>query len=218
MIKPVIVQHENERGCGFRSTGANDVGIYLVGDPIMVPCSRLPFPLTVCPCCGAGVKPSRGFTWINPSKLFLEQYTPKCAENCQTGSCHMNTHRERAGLMWIGSSYYPTPHHFINEARAMGISKKIGSVPNGFEFEHDIVYLAHRQAVANFDQPFPDDDEDQPYTPGVIMAFMPHGIDLVIRENKIPEKALNIMERVGPEFCRLVQVVKETQTSMDLTS
>lgn len=56
-----------KRGCGWRAPGA----IYLRSDESDgFNCVRVPIPLDVCNVCGEGVKPSRGFTWINPVKLF----------------------------------------------------------------------------------------------------------------------------------------------------
>lgn len=57
---------ETKRGCGYRKVG----GLYLVGSGIGSPCDRLPFELTVCPCCSQGVKQSRGWTWIDVGKFF----------------------------------------------------------------------------------------------------------------------------------------------------
>jgi len=52
---------EEKRGCGYRKVGA----MYLCGMGIPVECDRLPYELTVCRVCGAGVKQSRGFTWLD---------------------------------------------------------------------------------------------------------------------------------------------------------
>ena len=57
---------EQKRGCGYRKVG----GLYMVGGGIGVPCDRLPYELTVCPCCSQGVKQSRGWTWIDVAKFF----------------------------------------------------------------------------------------------------------------------------------------------------
>ena len=59
------IVNESERGCGFRKKG----GLYLVSEGLAAPCGKLPIPLTVCPVCGQGIKPSRGWTWINGKKL-----------------------------------------------------------------------------------------------------------------------------------------------------
>lgn len=57
---------EAKRGCGYRKVG----GLYLVSSGAGLPCDRLPFPLTVCPTCSCGIKPSRGWTWVEPGALF----------------------------------------------------------------------------------------------------------------------------------------------------
>ena len=35
-----------------------------------ISCHRLPLNIPVCPVCGQGIKFTRGFTWINPGKIF----------------------------------------------------------------------------------------------------------------------------------------------------
>ena len=57
---------ENRRGCGYRTPG----GLYLMGGYPVQSCHRLPFELSVCTTCGQGVKPARGWTWIDGVKLF----------------------------------------------------------------------------------------------------------------------------------------------------
>ena len=56
---------EAKRGCGYRKVG----GLYLVSDGLGIPCDRLPITLEVCPCCGAGIKPARGWTWVDVPTL-----------------------------------------------------------------------------------------------------------------------------------------------------
>lgn len=74
----IETRHESERGCGFRKSGKDGVGIYLVGDGIFEPCERLPFPLTACPTCGGGIRFGRGWTWISPALLFASDILPLC--------------------------------------------------------------------------------------------------------------------------------------------
>ena len=57
---------EAKRGCGYRKVG----GLYMVGGGVGIPCDRLPFELTVCSCCGQGIKQARGWTWVDVAKLF----------------------------------------------------------------------------------------------------------------------------------------------------
>jgi len=58
---------DQKRGCGWRQGG----GLYMVvqEDFSGFSCGRLPFELTVCPTCSAGIKPSRSWTWINTPQL-----------------------------------------------------------------------------------------------------------------------------------------------------
>lgn len=73
---------EGKRGCGFRKIG----GLYMVGEYVSVPCDRLPFILDVCPCCGGGVKQTRGTTWIQPLDLFEGDHpTRRYWHNPETG-------------------------------------------------------------------------------------------------------------------------------------
>lgn len=61
---------EKKRGCGYRKIG----GLYLVTDGGGSPCDRLPFELDVCPTCGGGIKPARGWSWFSPAGLFLDDH------------------------------------------------------------------------------------------------------------------------------------------------
>jgi hypothetical protein len=56
---------EGRRGCGWRKPGA----MYLVSGNLSEPCPRLPFETEVCPTCGEGIKPARGYTWVDGGKL-----------------------------------------------------------------------------------------------------------------------------------------------------
>jgi len=53
---------EAKRGCGWRKAN----GLYLVGGGLAAPCDRMPYALDRCPTCGAGVKFTRGHTWLQP--------------------------------------------------------------------------------------------------------------------------------------------------------
>ncbi len=61
---------EPRRGCGYRRLGK----IYVRGTGLAYPCHRLPMNLEVCPVCGQGIKFTRGWTEINPLKLFGNCY------------------------------------------------------------------------------------------------------------------------------------------------
>lgn len=66
---------EGARGCGFRKPG----GLYLVSGGLSEECPLLPIEMEVCPTCGEGVKPARGWTWVDGAKLIppVEHGTPE---------------------------------------------------------------------------------------------------------------------------------------------
>ena len=128
------------RGCGFRKVGA----CYLVGDyPYHEACDRMPFPLTTCPVCGQGLKVSRGFTEVNPYRLW--GIHRDCNDNFRP--CLLCDPQDQpAYLMLVGAGNYPTPQDFVQEALAMGISKRIPFIPKGLELGKTVLYLAHPKA------------------------------------------------------------------------
>jgi hypothetical protein len=62
---------EAKRGCGYRKVG----GTYLVSGGLGMPCCKMPILLKTCPCCGHGVKQSRGWTWIDPKEWLKGECT-----------------------------------------------------------------------------------------------------------------------------------------------
>lgn len=183
--------YEKKRGCGYRKPSKNGAGLYLMSGSLIAPCGRLPFPLDVCPCCGAGIKFSRGFTWIDPSKLLAPELppAPTCQPPCTV--CNPNLVGDRAGLMWVGAKYY-TPRSFALEANEVGISKKVNSIPNSFDIGKTFIYLAHKQAAYDWNDP------KSPARPGIFSAFKPVRVDIVIADaDKVPERALAIKEKLG---------------------
>lgn len=232
----VTISVEKSRGCGYRKPAKDGVGIYLVGPEGGYHCSRLPFELRSCSTCGGGWHASRGWNWIEPMKVFQEplpKIDPSHAghlalarlveakgcgpERLECGTCPLGrgTPEGKHGLVWIGEKHYPTAASFMEEALAMGVSRKIKAVPKDFEPGKTVVYLAHRKAVpgAPLDRgaehmghfEFPEGNEDP--KPGIFSAFRPTAIDLVIEDAKnVPEKAVKLAEKYG---ARIVQVVRD---------
>jgi len=211
--------YEQKRGCGYRKPSTDGVGIYLMGPVFSEVCERLPFPLSICPVCGNGIKFSRGFTWIEPERLFAKELEPKCIfpmnlkpdqpvppythahHLCPMCSPHL-IGGEKAGMLWVGVKYY-TPESFMNEADEMGISKKIRSIPRGFEIGKHWIYLAHKHAIPQ------EAHQDSPTFPGVFTVFKPTHVDLVIEdENSIPEKAVRLAEKLGDK-AKIVKVISK---------
>ena len=132
---------EQKRGCGWRKIS----GLYLVGDFAHVPCDKLPIPLAVCPCCGNGIKANRGWTKINPIKLFgSHRYCADKFKPCFV--CDPQSFGEVGYLLRIGEKFYPKVEDFISEGIRMGISRRIAQIPRDFILGKTVVYLAHINA------------------------------------------------------------------------
>lgn len=175
---------EAERGCGFRKVG----GLYLVSGGLGEPCHKLPIPLDVCPCCHGGIKPSRGFTWVGPALV---------GPACEDGSGYIiNRHHhcrhcpvcspkllgDKAGLLWIGGAYYPTPAHFTEEARVQGVSRRIPALPRGFEAGKHFVLCAHREATAG---------ADGKKIAGIFHVFRPERVELIVRRSEATQAKID---------------------------
>jgi len=219
----VRISIEQKRGCGYRSSGADGVGIYLVGPPGGEECERLPFPVHVCPACGQGIRPSRAPRWVQPSELFALNNGPICDPRIKDhdhNRCPICTPGllERALLIWIGEKHYATAAHFMLEAYKMGISRKLAAIPRDFVIGEDYVLIAHKNAIPD-DVKFAIADqkkiEDLVWEPGIFYVWRPAKVELVIdNENDIPEKALNIQKQHGEDKVEIIKVVRDVDVTM----
>jgi hypothetical protein len=168
----MITLREGKRGCGYRKAG----GLYLVSPGSGRPCGLLPIPLVTCPTCGHGIKFSRGWTWVNVASLAaMNPSGCEMSEGC--GDCPLADAKiQKAGLLWIGEQYYKTPEIWAKEAREMGISRRIKSVPHGFKIGETWVALAHIRAI-----PEPILQHDSNATPGIFRLFKPTAIQYVVK-------------------------------------
>lgn len=198
----IETRHETERGCGYRKPG----GLYIVsgGEAVTVDC--LPIPLHVCPTCNQGVKPTRSFQWIEPKVLLSE--TLKC-DRCHMYRCPIKEALQGTqGLMWIGSKFY-TPQSFMQEAKQVGISKRIPAVPKDFKLGKHWIYLGHREAIttgkaaATFDL--------NANTPGIFTIFKPTAIEYVVRpdDQQLRPEALGAKAKRGITLVDVVPVEKQ---------
>jgi hypothetical protein len=193
-VKTVV---DSQRGCGWRKPG----GLYFRCDGIMVPCGKLPVPLAVCPCCSAGIKPARGWTWFNPRPfLAVKPCSLKAEEPDRCQLCPMETAPERAGLLWIGEKFYPTPEDYQAESRKLGVSRRITRIPQGYK-PGDRIYLAHRKAIKGTDE------KGAPtFGPGIFTTFVPDRIEYITKGTEKPEELAALVERgITP-----VKVVRDT--------
>jgi len=193
---------ESKRGCGYRKVN----GIYLVGGKLSAPCDRLPFKLEICPCCGAGIKFSRGFTWIEPAKLFggnhakeectcvgrcpvcmpEDLFEPRSMNGFETAETYPPEYN--AGLLWIGEKFY-SPESFNEEASEMGISRRINTIPHDFELGKTWIFFAHKKAIKN---------DDDTFTPAIISAFRPNKIEKIVLQSEYDEwkKVKTLIEKM----------------------
>jgi hypothetical protein len=186
------------RGCGHRKPG----GLYLVAGAPSAPCGKLPLELSVCPCCGQGIKFSRGWTWVDADRLFKEirclLQEDLCGhfdQRCPAATGLMG----RAGLIWVGEKFYPKTSDFTAEAAKMGISRRIKSIPHGFELGKTWVLFAHiRAIVVEISSAIPGDDQ-RPFEaatkPGVFMFFRPTAIEYVVKGTESEDELRKIADR-----------------------
>ena len=214
---------EEKRGCGYRKVG----GIYLVGGFRGVPCDRIPFPLKSCPSCGSGIHFTRALTEINPLKLFglhddlgpikdhFDQYPGLQALVEATGGfkqckdperpCFLCDPKEDPGyIMFVGEKFYPTPDHFMEEARRLGISKRLpnDNLPKNLVLGQTVIYLAHSKAcvVREKDEGqngklalFPEESDQQKlvraeevkYQLGIFTAFVPRAVEKIFWQSDL---------------------------------
>lgn len=199
---------EEKRGCGYRKVG----GLYLCGEYIHVSCDRLPMLLGTCPTCGQGIKVSRGFTEINPLKLWGPH--DNCSDRYRP--CHVCDPQDQpAYIMLVGEKFYKTPADFMEEARRLGISKRIPFVPKGLELGKTVLYLAHHKAVevrepVALQQAMSILEESQTSQPrllevekkpekalGIFTAFIPHRVEKLIWESEATPEELARLEKRG---------------------
>lgn len=187
---------ESKRGCGYRKIG----GLYLVGNPSGARCDRLPIALEICKCCGQGIKQTRGFTWVDIAGLVGGDHllgdSPampihcNCAKFCPL--CHNVASMGRGGLLWIGTQFYPTIEAFEAEAGLLGISRRITTVPRGFEIGKTWLLLAHSRGIIK-----PSDDLTCKYVPAIFRVWKPERLERIYTESQRGSEAVQADEKRG---------------------
>jgi len=223
---------DSERGCGWRKGG----GLYLVGGEFWDACGKLPLRLEVCPCCGSGVRLTRGLSRINPSRLFAdaECSTPKKCRRCNLATEALP---DLAYLMGVGAKFYPSRADFMREAIEQGISKRIAQIPRDFKIGETQVFLAHPKVFMDLvdeeaeDTPLEvdEDDEQQPlvldgeskttgrqkavYRPGVFCVFTPQRIEYVVKGDETDD----FLKRLEGRGVTLVKVIRRETKQLPLS-
>lgn len=177
---------ETKRGCGYRQVG----GLYLTGGILSAPCDRLPIPLEACPVCGGGIKVGRGFTKIDPFRLWGNHEDCKDPPELRPCICCDPPHKT-AYLMSVGGRYYKSPADFIKEGQKLGVSKRIAAIPKDFKLGKTIVYLAHPKAIikdGNGAKTKKGQAKMLEYQMGVFCAFRPQKIEKLVWDKDLKGK------------------------------
>lgn len=205
---------EAARGCGYRQVG----GIYLVGSGVGLACDRLPIELCVCPTCGTGIKQSRGWTWVDIPTLIGGDHTEissdeqearaymkstglpytsipaktncRCPEYCPL--CHNVKKMGRGGLLWIGTQFYPTIEAFEAEAKVLGISRRVHSIPRGFKMGETWLLFAHARGIVK-----PVDGLQAKYVPAIFRVWKPERIEKIYNESQRGSEEVAADEKRG---------------------
>lgn len=179
---------EAKRGCGYRKVG----GLYLVGEGLSVVCDKLPYELKVCPCCGAGIKQARGFTWIKAFELFgIHQ---NCQDKVVPCPVCQPFRDKKYGLLWVGEKYY-TPQSFIREAQQLGVSKRIPQIPKDLKLGETWILLAHPKAIIKATKDNGKSLVEE--NPGIFYAFRPVRVEKIITQKQATKKALKKLKKRG---------------------
>jgi hypothetical protein len=149
---------EVKRGCGYRKIG----GTYLEAPAGGFACGRMPLLLHSCPLCDYRPPFTRGVQRIHPKALLVSAPTCRrwvttsesgCRQVVDATACSgcplsRALESEVAGLMWVGDRFY-TPETFTEEARELGISKRIPNVPKWLKPGKTWIFLAHQRAATD---------------------------------------------------------------------
>ena len=201
---------EAKRGCGYRKVG----GLYMVGGGVGIPCDRLPFELTVCSCCGQGIKQARGWTWVDVAKLFQGMHVfentlsaphevEKIPCGCAHGFCPLCNRPEtmgKAGLLWIGEKFYKTPDLFVKEGVDLGFSRRIKAVPQGFKVGETWVLLAHSKSIRTLTPAvaeFGNAAAKEEFKPGIFCVWLPQRLEKIVLESTRGTEEIDALEKRG---------------------
>lgn len=184
----IKVMAKSERGCGTRNTR----GYYLVCDGEGVYCHRLPLDVPICKECRKPyIVPIRGIQEIHPSDVWdlcSATDTPtehKYACHRYGTQCPICFPPEKAWVVWVGETYYENSQDFIQEAKKMGISRKIAYIPEGLEVG-DWVYLGYRKLIPTGQY---DKKGRKIKDPGIFHAFQVQRVEKLLTEKQQQDQA-----------------------------
>lgn len=115
---------------------------------------------------------------------------------------------KRAALLWVGARDY-TPIQFIDEARALGVSRRIPQIPRGVTLNKTWVYLAHPHAIHVHVEPDecrcrqPQLIPHEEVRPGVIFMFIPRAFEMPLDKREWLDGQGKILPEKEKEFDKL---------------
>jgi len=196
----IQIRYEKKRGCGWRKPG----GLYLVSGGLAKPCGKLPIPLSICPTCGHGIKPARGWTWIDGTQL-VKDIKCKFEGEPHCFVCPMSGKPGKVGLLWVGEKYYRHPDDFSKEAAIQGVSRRVATLPHEFKLGETWVWFAHRKGIANLCSECNGvaglkkcttcNDEKWLYSPAIFHVFKPTAIEYIVKGNETEEALERLVKR-----------------------
>lgn len=195
---------EKMRGCGYRKVG----GLYLCGSGAGLDCDRLPYELEICPVCGAGVKFTRAWTWLDWLKyagahgeMCKDMYSRLHIPGPFCPMCDPVEFSQPYGLLWVGEASY-TPQSFIQEALTMGVSRRIPTVPKNLKLGETWVLFAHKHLIEPPDTGEELEDlvargQKPERLPGVFYAFRPQSLELLVWESDAKPEYIEDLHKRG---------------------
>lgn len=144
---------------------------------------------------------------IGPEETYQQWATAHCSL-CPV--CNPDRLPPRCGLLWVGENYYATPECFLDEARELGISRRIAKVPRAFTLGETWVMLGHRLAIRMggltdcLPTPAAADDAmastiagDALYKPGIVSVFKPLRVELILRQSDATPERIAAEAKAG---------------------
>jgi hypothetical protein len=98
----------------------------------------------------------------------------------------------RGGLLWIGTQFYPTIETFDAEARAMGVSRRITTVPRDFKIGETWILFAHPRGIIK-----PEGDLKSKYVPAIFRVWKPERLERIYKESDRGSEAVQADEKRG---------------------
>ena len=186
------------RGCGYRKPDS----FYLRGS-LERSCTSLPFELTICKCCGEGIRQTRGWRKVNLFSLLNQ--------GCDDAECVLNKDNLSPDdidfLLWVGKAHYSV-ESFVVESFRMGVSKKIGktktgnpSLPKDFILGQSRVLLAQPEAYAQYK------GMQKEMVAGVFAVFVPARLEYVVDPDKLDQiEYQQRLEKLEDQGAKLIEL------------